>query len=125
MPELNELFASADWKTEKHVPVIEALDKAYQAAQVVHKQDKEDEGTCNMDSPLIKLSGWRDTDIQEVNKESKLKIGDKLSSTWFRNYRFISGGAYGQANLRTRMNTTIKKSLDESGYDVTMWYCMD
>jgi len=105
--------------------LIEALDKAYQAAQVVYDHNKDDGGTCNMDSPLIKLSGWRDADIQEVNKNSKLKIGDKLSSTWFRNYRFISGGAYGQANLRTRMNTTIKKSLDESGYDVTMWYCMD
>ncbi len=27
MSELNELFASADWKKEKHVPVIEAADK--------------------------------------------------------------------------------------------------
>lgn len=27
MPELNEMFASADWKKEKHVPVIEVADK--------------------------------------------------------------------------------------------------
>lgn len=28
MPEIKELFQSADWKKEKHVPVIEAADKA-------------------------------------------------------------------------------------------------
>lgn len=27
MPELNKLFQSADWKSEKHVPVIDALEK--------------------------------------------------------------------------------------------------
>jgi superoxide reductase len=27
MPDLKDLFQSADWKTEKHVPVIEAPDK--------------------------------------------------------------------------------------------------
>lgn len=28
MPDLKDLFQTADWKTEKHVPVIEAPDKA-------------------------------------------------------------------------------------------------
>lgn len=106
----------------KILKLEEALAKANEAAQDVAHVD--DGGTCNFDSVVIRLPRWREKDIHQVLEDTGFDIGDQLSG-WFSGYRFVWFPYEGQANRRTMMAEAAKKSLQEDGYDVCMYYQMD
>jgi hypothetical protein len=102
--------------------LVNALKKSNEAA--LKLKDTEDGGSCNFDSPIIKLPRWKESEIKEASEESGVDIGDQLSG-WHKGYRFVGTVKYGQANCRTRMAEAAKKSLEADGYDVSMYYQMD
>lgn len=87
-------------------------------------QNEEDGGTCNFDTPTIKLDRWTEEEIKEASELSGVTIGEKLGG-WHKGYRFIFIKMDGQANRRTRMAEAAKKFIALSGYDVSMYYQMD
>ena len=108
--------------SDKAIKLSEALERANEAALLLSETN--DGGTCNFDSPVIRLLKWKDYEIKQACELAGIEIGDKLSGFW-RNYRFVSTSMYGQANCRTRMAEAAKKSLEADGYDVAMYYQMD
>jgi hypothetical protein len=102
--------------------LADALKRADKAALAV--ANTEDGGTCNFDTPLIKLPRWKTSEIKEVSEKSGIEIGDQLSG-WHKGYRFVDTTKHGQANCRTRMAEAAYHSLEADGYDVCMYYQMD
>lgn len=107
---------------EKVNKLIEAIERANKAALSI--ENNEDGGTCNFDTPIIKLDRWTEEELHHVKKQTDVSIGDKLSG-YHKGYRFVFTEMEGQANRRTRMAEAAKKSLQNDGYDVSMYYQMD
>ena len=87
-------------------------------------KDTEDTGTCNFDSPVIRLPRWKDYEVKQACELAGVQIGGQLSG-WWRGYRFVSTAMYGQAYCRTKMAETAKMHLEADGYDVSMYYQID
>lgn len=107
---------------EKIKVLVEALQKA--RAESLKYKGIDDGGTCNFDCPIIRLERWRHTDIEKVNE---LAGGGVKLYKWdghYYNYH-ICGVGYGQGNRRTKMAEVFYKSMEESGYKVSMYYQMD
>lgn len=79
----------------------------------------EDEGTCNFDTPVLRLPKWSKEEIEAAFKDTGLRpdIDGNLV--------YIYGGTSGQASRRTEMAEAIRDSLKDSGYDAMMYYKMD
>lgn len=108
--------------SDKVINLVEALKKANEAALTV--SDTDDGGSCNFDSPVIRLPRWKDYEIKQAIELSGVDISDQLSG-WWKGYRFVSTTMHGQAYRRTKMAEAAKKSLAADGYDVSMYYQMD
>jgi len=107
---------------EKVLNLAEALKRANEEA--LKFSSVEDNGSCNMDSVVIKLSRWKEEDIKEASELSGVGLSDKLSGLW-NGYRFISTEIHGQANRRYKMVEASKDSLRKDGYDVCIYYLAD
>lgn len=107
---------------EKIQKLAEALKRADEAA--LREANTDDGGTCNFDTPLIRLEGWSKSEIKEASDLANVEIGDKLSG-WHKGYRYVRVKLYGQANRRTLMAEAAERSLEADGYDVSMYYHMD
>lgn len=103
---------------------VDALKAANQAA-IAAAENKEDGGTCNLDTVIIDFTGWRKPDIAMLKQKSGIDIGDKMESGIFKGYRFVWTAHEGQANLRTRMVVAAYNVLHEAGLPATVWYQMD
>lgn len=108
---------------EKIQKLAEALKKADQEAKKL--SETPDDGSCNFDSPVIRLPRWKESEVKEASELSGVEIGDMLSSKWWRGCRFVSTAKYGQAGRRTVMSEAAYNSLKADGYDVSMYYQMD
>lgn len=84
-----------------------------------------DGGSCNFDSPVLKIAGFSKQDLQEVSKASGVEIGDKLSSRMWKGYAFVQVPLYGQAMNRTRMAEAAQDELEKWGLESAMYYQMD
>lgn len=102
--------------------LVEALIMANENAML--KANVSDSGSCNVDSVVIKLNRWRESDIEEVKKLSGVYIGGQLSGYW-KGYRFVGTTRYGQADRRSAMVEMAYNSLNGSGYDVMLYSQMD
>lgn len=105
---------------EKAVALIAALRKAKEAA--LRYKDVEDGGTCNFDTPTIRLERWQEKTVKII-----CKIAGLDCSKWenyYMNYHIL-GGCYGQANRRTDMAEAFAKSLENDGYKASVWYAID
>jgi hypothetical protein len=109
-------------KSEKVNKLIETIKRANKAALLI--DNEEDGGTCNFDTAIIKLDRWREEEIQQVSKETGIRIGERLSG-WHKGFRFVFTEMYGQANRRTRMAEAAYKSLEKDGFEVSMYYQAD
>ena len=103
--------------------LIDDLKRANEKAKEAFKGD--DGGTCNLDSVTIKLRRWTEKEIKEASTASGVRISDKLNSTYWNGYRFLSFETKGQANERTRMTEAAYKEMRILGYDVSMYYYAD
>lgn len=83
----------------------------------------EDGGTCNFDSPMLRLYRWRQTEIEEAFNGTGLNC---FATTIFgTKYYVVCGGAYGQANRRTAMAEEMCRIIKAAGFDAEMYYQMD
>lgn len=106
---------------------IEAIAGALREANEYIQQFRsiEDRGTCNMDSVVIYFTGWRQKDVDVLMEASGVDIGDKLSSKYWKNGRFINFDISGQANRRNKMVEEANKFLKQKGIDSSIYYQMD
>ncbi len=106
--------------TKKEIDKLEmAIMKAEMEAQKY--ADTEDGGTCNFDTPMVKVKA---TEKQLAQMEWRVfKEGERQpdGGTWFQILIRLSG----QGNRRTRMAEAAAKSLQESGYNSSVYYAMD
>lgn len=105
---------------------IEKLASAIQEAQLYANSFLEtpDNGSCNLDTVIIDLKGWRKNSVDKLQQLSGISIGDKLTGI-YSGYRFLFFDTPGQAGLRNKMMEAAKKRLCELGFDCSMWYHMD
>lgn len=108
--------------SDKVLRLVTSLKSANAAALLY--QNAEDSGTCNLDSPVIRLAHWKESEVKQVSLLSGIDISRQLSGYW-RGYRFVSTAMHGQAGLRTKMAETAKMHLAADGFDVAMYYQMD
>lgn len=102
---------------------IDALEMAILKAEKEARkfENTEDGGTCNFDTPMIRLKATERQLAQidwQVMKYSKRQPD---GSTWFLIFINLSG----QGNRRTRMAEAAAKSLQKSGYNAAVYYQMD
>lgn len=104
--------------TRKELDALEyALAKANQVAKMF--TNSEDGGTCNFDTPIINIKA---TQKQVASLDFKLS-----KCTWglYKGWWFVDLPLYGQGNRRTRMAEAIAKSLNESGFNASVYYQVD
>lgn len=109
-------------KTQQKIAALTAaLIKAKETALLF--ADTYDGGTCNMDSPMLYLPGWRKADVEAAFAAADLRCFEYKGygpKAWV-----ICGGTYGQGDCRTTMAEAMYKSLKRDGYDASMYYQMD
>lgn len=94
------------------------IDSAAEAQQFALANDG---GTCNFDSPTVRLERWNKEQLINAVKNAGLNcFYCKFFKSWV-----ITGGTSGQGNRRTTMAEAIKDSLKKRGYDASMYYQMD
>lgn len=79
-----------------------------------------DGGTCNFDTPAIRLPGVREKFLKECAAEAGIDV-DPFD--WFggRRYYWVRVPMYGQANRRSRMAEAACRKLKELGLPATMY----
>ena len=106
-------------KAERILALRCALLIAYSEAQKL--KDMEDGGTCNFDTPTLKLtSEWKEADVNEAFKLTGLQPY-KVE----KGYYHILGACEGQGDRRTAMAETFRDSLKALGYNSHVYYQMD
>lgn len=97
------------------------LEKALMNADKAARQfaESEDFGTCNFDTPVIRIKA---TEKQMSSLDYKvIKVGEKgWKDCWF-----IFIPLMGQANRRTRMAEAAARSLIADGFEAGVYYQMD
>lgn len=107
--------------SERSEKLKKALIRAKEAA--LKFASVEDGGTCNFDSPMIRLYRWKQAEIEEALAGAGLRY---FSTTIFgTKYYVVCGGTYGQANRRTTMAEEMCRIIKEAGFEATMYYQMD
>lgn len=106
-------------KAEKILALRCALLIAYSEAQKL--KDTEDGGTCNFDTPTLKLtSEWKEADVNEAFKLTGLQPY-KVE----KGYYHILGACEGQGSRRTAMAEAFRDCLRELGYTSYVYYQID
>lgn len=107
----------------KVLKLAEALKAAIQAAESIPCIDAG--GTCNLDSPEIRLPRWRESDVMQACSlaDSRLyanKWTSKPSGT------FVFGGFdVPQGVNRTRRVEAFASAIKAAGYDASVHYAID
>lgn len=103
------------------VAVIEAAGRA--AMEFV---GVEDNGTCNMDSPIIMLpEGIKVRETREMKDSYGRLLIEKVGGGIWKGWYFVNVPLYGQANRRTKMAEAASKSLEQAGITASVFYQMD
>lgn len=101
--------------------MFDQLERALEAAkkEMLKYADTEDGGTCNFDTPVIRVKA---TEKMMSQAEYRLvKVGEKgWQDCWF-----VFLPLYGQGNRRTRMAEAAARSLIASGFEAGVYYQMD
>ena len=99
--------------------------KVAKEAALTASNPKEDGGTCNLDSVVIYLKGWRQADIDMLQKVSGVRFTTKIEGGFWKGYWFVDLPAHGQGNNRSRMVEAAAKKLKEFNVPVSVYYQMD
>lgn len=106
--------------TSKEVDALEmAICRAEKYAQKY--ADTEDGGTCNFDSPMVRIKA---TERQLASMNWRVWKWSKRhadGTTWF----VISMNLSGQGNRRSRMAEAAAESLKADGYETSIYSSMD
>lgn len=111
---------------ERRGALIGAFVAAREAARLADPGEAADGGTCNFDSPLIRVRGARRAFIEACAGEAGLTVSLRSGRgpAWF----FLGVPLLGQANRRTKMAEAATASLKASGLvelEAAMYYRMD
>lgn len=87
------------------------------------REEAEDGGTCNFDSPAIHLPRWNKTLVEQAAKEAGSGVfsWDGYSGKCY----VIRPDTRAQGSARTRNAEAMEKALSAFGYDTVMYYQMD
>lgn len=81
----------------------------------------DDGGTCNFDTPIVNLGkGVNKKKLAEMDWRIE-PVSERGNGGWY----FVFIDLRGQANRRTKMAEAAAKSLQESGWEASVWYQMD
>lgn len=94
-----------------------ALRAALDAANAIPVEDMG--GSCNLDSPIVKLPRWRREDVQ-----SAAEIAGVYTSKWRRGFAFGGYDSF-QADNRMVKAEAFVRVMCEHGYDAYVHYAMD
>lgn len=83
------------------------------------EKDTKDDGTCNMDTPILFLPGWSWAAILEAFQLTGL-VPSRRGSTVY-----ILRACKGQGFRRTAMAEAFRDSLKASGYNAAVHYQID
>ena len=81
--------------------------------------DAEDNGSCNFDTPMMKI---------KLSRKEKEQMKDFLTPVDMRGYRdhyFVEIPLKGQANRRTTMAEAAARFLKAEGYEASVYYQLD
>lgn len=106
--------------TGKYKQLSEDIREAIKAGQAAEAENPEDGGTCNFDATLIYLPRWQENKVLQAAKEAGTNAWKYKPGLYV-----INPVTNGQANARTENIRAMKKSLENAGYDVSIYYCMD
>lgn len=102
-----------------------ALLRAMEAAYNADPGEGNDGGSCNLDTPVLKLPRVPESVIEEAEKLSGIRFGHKMGG-WWKGFRFVFTPMLGQGNRRTAMSEAAYKSLkSEFGDFAQHWQQMD
>jgi hypothetical protein len=102
----------------------ERLVTAFKAANeaAIAADPKNDGGSCNFDTPVLRLPGVRQEDVFACATAAGIGVD---RTKWLGPGYFVRTAARGQAMRRTVMAEAACKELKARGYDVMMYYQLD
>lgn len=100
--------------------LILANNEACQAAELT-----DDGGTANLDSVFLRVPRAREAKVLEAIKKAGLYCRGKSRWSYMGNGYFLNPSVSGQGNRRTKAVEVMKAKLQESGWDVSVFYQMD
>ena len=107
----------------KYLKLAQDLADAHVQA-IAETADVDDGGTCNFDSPMLRLPRWNRAHIEEAVRIAGLAAfrwkGWSGDSFWV-----ICPRVAAQGNRRSACSERMSKLLKEKGYDASMYYQMD
>lgn len=118
---LRKYKEQAEELTGKYAKLRDDLLTAY--AETEHIEQTEDGGTCNFDSPALKLPRWNSKKIKQAAEEAG--CGAWKWELWGNARWVISFRSSGQANRRSRRADALVEALSGMGYDCTEYCAMD
>jgi hypothetical protein len=106
---------------------IELMAKVILEAKEIAKQasHEEDGGTCNHDTPLLDLTGWKSNQVDVLRVKVPGIIGTKITSGLFKGCYFLDMDLLGQGNRRSRMAELAHKHMKQNELPVRMYYQAD
>lgn len=109
--------------TGKYAKLRDDLKIAMAAGRRAETEEPDDGGTCNFDSPCIKLPRWQHALIQRAAKEAG---SNAMEWDLYGDKRWVfSPDTRAQGNARTVNAEAMYKKLKELGYAAGMYYQMD
>jgi hypothetical protein len=110
-----------------HIEQIEEWAKIMQEAKNLSRNyaSVEDGGTCNFDTPVIDLSGWKAKQVDVLRAKAPGFIATKLTGKFWKGCYFMEFDLHGQANRRSAMAEAAYKHMKEKGMPVRMYYQCD
>lgn len=84
-----------------------------------------DGGTCNLDSPIVRLKGVRQTVVDEAVELSGIGVEAPFKGGWHKGFRFVRTASEGQAGRRSAMCHAAFKSLEADGLEASQWLHAD
>ena len=101
--------------------IVHAFREAAAAALAADPGQEQDGGTCNFDSPAIRLPRVREKFLRECAAEAGISVNP---FDWFggKRWYWVNVPMHGQGNRRTRMAEAACRKLKELGLPATM-YC--
>ena len=108
--------------TGKYKQLSEDIRKAIKAGQAAEVGIDDNAGSSNLDSVIIRLPRWNHEKIRQAAKEAGVNV---VVSGYSSRGILLDPVTSGQGQRRTVNVRAMKKSLENAGYNVSIYYCMD
>lgn len=108
--------------TGKYKQLSEDIRKAIKAGQAAEVGVIDRYGSSNIDSVIIYLPRWNRDKIRQAAKEAGVNV---VVSEYSSRGILLDPVTSGQGQRRTVNVRAMKKSLEDAGYNVSIYYCMD